>query len=198
MSRTLIVTPFGRTDQLAAACVLSNIHADIVPVGDFSAICQDDLDPAKADEIASTVSKLAGKHEVLMLVAGPEQIDAGHFRNGKREADVPAGLALNNLPPLTEQLLLANTDPADVDGHINTSSMTKLQASAATMTAARASLARTALIWFIVALLACAAVILGALVALGGHGLVWAAVVIAAIVMLFSLFRVYSLLGKGR
>ncbi|MCQ9369328.1 hypothetical protein NQ038_04680 [Brevibacterium sp. 50QC2O2] len=197
MSRTLIVTPFGRADQLAAALVLSNIHGDVVPVGEFTALSRDDVTAAGADEIATTISRLAGEHEVLMLVRSEEQIDAGHYRNGKRESDVPAGLALTNLPGIVEALLLEQTAPTEVEGHIDTSTMTKMQASAATMTPARASLARTALLWFVVALLAVIAVVVGALVALSGRALVWAAVAVAALVLGFSLYRVWRLLGGG-
>ncbi len=194
MSRTIVVTPFGRADQLAAACVLTGIGGDVVPVGEFSAIVYDGTDVSAGNAAAAKISELAKGHEVLLLVRSEEQIDAGHFRNGAREADVPAGLALTNLPAEVEGLLLETLAPADVEGHIDTATMSRMQASAATMTPARASLARTALLWMVVALLAVVAVVIGALVALGGQTAAWFAAGLAAIVLLFSLFRISRLL----
>ena len=133
MSTTVLVTPFGVAQQLAAACVLSNIHGTIVPIGEFTGIVLADTDVQAGNEAAAAISKLAGKHEVLLLVRSEEQIDAGHYRHGNRESDVPAGLALKNLPDVLEGLLLETVAAEDVDGNIPTSSMTKLQASAATM-----------------------------------------------------------------
>jgi len=194
VSRTIVVTPFGRADQLAAACVLTGIGGDVVPVGEFSAIVYDGTDVSAGNAAAAKISELAKGHEVLLLVRSEEQIDAGHFRNGAREADVPAGLALTNLPAEVEGLLLETLAPADVEGHIDTATMSRMQASAATMTPARASLARTALLWMVVALLAVVAVVIGALVALGGQTAAWFAAGLAAIVLLFSLFRISRLL----
>jgi hypothetical protein len=80
VSRTVIVTPFGRPDQLAAACVLSEIEGDVVPLGDFSAIVQHGTDIAAGNRAAAAISKLTGKHEVLLMVRSEEQIDAAHSR----------------------------------------------------------------------------------------------------------------------
>ncbi|MYM19479.1 hypothetical protein GSY69_05720 [Brevibacterium sp. 5221] len=195
MSRTVVVTPFGRADQLAAACVLSGIGGDVVPVGDFTAIVASGTDVEAGNAAAAKISELARDHEVLLLVRSDEQIDAGHYRNGAREADVPAGLALTNLPGEVESLLLEALDPADVEGRIDTASMSRMQASAAAMTPARAALARTALLWMVVALLAVIAVVAGALVALAGTGPAWFAVGLGALVLGFSLFRVSRLLA---
>jgi hypothetical protein len=82
VSTTVIVTPFGVAQQLAAACVLSNISGTIVPIGEFSGIVLADTDVKAGNEAAAAISKLAGKHEVLLLVRSEEQIDAGHFRHG--------------------------------------------------------------------------------------------------------------------
>ena len=82
VSRTVIVTPFGRPDQLAAACVLSEIPGDVVPIGDFSAIVQSGTDIEAGNRAAAAISKLTGKHEVLLMVRSEEQIDAAHYRGG--------------------------------------------------------------------------------------------------------------------
>src|SRR5690606_21896785 len=84
VSRTVIVTPFGRPDQLAAACVLSEIEGDVVPLGDFSAIVQHGTDIAAGNRAAAAISKLTGKHEVLLMVRSEDQIDAAHYRGGER------------------------------------------------------------------------------------------------------------------
>ena len=68
MSRTVIVTPFGRADQLAAACVLSDIPGEVVPIGDFSAIVLSGTDIAEGNAAAAQISKLAGRHEVDMPI----------------------------------------------------------------------------------------------------------------------------------
>lgn len=196
MSRTVIVTPFGRADQLAAACVLSDIPGEVVPIGDFSAIVLSGTDIAEGNAAAARLSTLAGRHEVLLLVRSEEQIDAAHYRRGTREADVPAGLALTNLPDELEKLLLESLDPQQIDGWIDTSSMSKLQASAATMTPARAALARTAILWFVVALLALVALAIGLVAGLGGATMAWVAAFIGAVVLVVALVRVRALLSS--
>ena len=198
MSRTVIVTPFGRADQLAAACVLSDIPGEVVPIGDFSAIVLSGTDIAEGNAAAAQISKLAGRHEVLLLVRNDEQIDAAHYRRGEREADVPAGLALTNLPGELEQLLLETVDPRDIEGWIDLSSMTKLQASAATMTPARAALARTALLWAVVALLALAALVIGVIAALAGEPIAWAGAGLGLVVLVVAAVRVRGLLAGNR
>src|SRR5699024_7473625 len=60
VSTTVVVTPFGLTQQLAAACVLSNIEGTIVPIGEFSGIVLNDTDVATGNEAAAAISKLAG------------------------------------------------------------------------------------------------------------------------------------------
>lgn len=198
MSRTVIVTPFGLPQQLAAACKLNNLVGYVVPVGDFSALVLDSVTAGEGERSAQAISQLAGKHEVLLLTRADEQIDAGHYRYGKRESDVPAGLALNNLPSITEQLLLETADPRTTEGSIDVAKMTKLQASAATMTPERAALARTALMWMVVAAVAFIGIVTGAIAALNIDPIVWAAVGLAAVAFAFSLFRINRLLaGKA-
>ena len=197
MSTTVIVTPFGVAEQLAAACVLSNIKGTIVPIGEFTGIVLADTDVQAGNDAAAAISKLSGKHEVLLLVRSEEQIDAGHFRHGSREADVPAGLALKNLPGVLEQLLLEIVSAEDVDGSIPTSSMTKLQASASTMSPGRAAVARTALLWIVVAILAGLITAFGITIGLSGNAMAWAVAVFGVIVLGFSLWRIYSVLTKG-
>ncbi len=197
VSTTVVVTPFGVASQLAAACVLSNIKGTIVPIGDFSGIVLSDTDVQAGNEAAAAISKLAGKHEVLLLVRSEEQIDAGHYRNGVRESDVPAGLALKNLPDVLEKLLLELVRPEDVEGNIPTSSMTKLQASAQTMSPDRAAVARTALLWIVVALLAGVVTAFGITVGLGGNTVAWVVAVFGIIVLGFSLWRIRHVLTKG-
>ena len=197
MSTTVVVTPFGLAQQLAAACVLSNIEGTIVPIGEFSGIVLNDTDVATGNEAAAAISKLAGKHEVLLLVRSEEQIDAGHYRHGTRESDVPAGLALKNLPDVLEQLLLETVSADDVEGSIRTDSMTKLQASAATMTPGRAAVARTALLWIIAAVLAGLVTAFGIALGLGGNTLAWVVAGFGVIVLGFSLWRIWSVLSRG-
>jgi hypothetical protein len=198
VSRTVIVTPFGRADQLAAACVLSDIPGWVVPLGDFSAVVQDGTDVAGGNEAAAKLSKLTGRHEVLLMVRSEEQIDAAHYRGGAREADVPAGLALSNLPDSLEGLLLETRDPADVEGGFDTSTMSKLEASRSTMTPARAALARTALVWLVAALLAVVVLAFGVVQGLGGSVIGWVVAVLGVVVLLISLTRMRVLLGGGR
>lgn len=197
MSTTVIVTPFGVAEQLAAACVLSNIKGTIVPIGEFTGIVLADTDVKAGNEAAAAISKLSGKHEVLLLVRSEEQIDAGHYRHGARESDVPAGLALKNLPDVLEQLLLEIVSADEVEGSIATSSMTKLQASAATMSPGRAAVARTALLWIVVAVLAGLITAFGITIGLSGNTIAWVVAVFGAIVLGFSLWRIYSVLTKG-
>lgn len=198
MSRTVIVTPFGRPDQLAAACVLSDIQGDVVPLGDFSAIVQQGTDIAAGNRAAAAISRLTGKHEVLLMVRSEEQIDAAHYRRGEREADVPAGLALSNLPDDLERLLLETAQPRDIEGWIDTSTMSKLDASRATMTPQRTALARAALLWIVVALLALVVLVFGAVQGAGGSVVGWIVAVVGAAVLVASLVRVRGLLGAGR
>ena len=198
MSRTVIVTPFGRPDQLAAACVPSDIEGDVVPLGDFSAIVQQGTDIAAGNRAAAAISRLTGKHEVLLMVRSEEQIDAAHYRRGEREADVPAGLALSNLPDDLERLLLETAQPRDIEGWIDTSTMSKLDASRATMTPQRTALARAALLWIVVALLALVVLVFGAVQGLGGSVMGWIVAVFGAAVLVASLVRVRGLLGAGR
>ena len=47
-----------------------------MPVGDFTGIVLADTGVAAGNEAAAAISKLAGKHEVLLLVRSDEQIDA--------------------------------------------------------------------------------------------------------------------------
>ncbi|GAA1845959.1 hypothetical protein [Brevibacterium marinum] len=197
MSTTVVVTPFGVASQLAAACVLSNIKGTIVPIGEFTGIVLADTDVQAGNEAAAAISKLAGKHEVLLLVRSEEQIDAGHYRHGSRESDVPAGLALKNLPDVLEQLLLEIVSADDVDGSIPTSSMTKMQASAATMSPGRAAVARTALLWIVVAVLAGLITAFGITLGMSGNTMAWVVAVFGAIVLGFSLWRIYRVLTRG-
>lgn len=198
MSRTVIVTPFGLPKQLAAACKLNNIDGYVVPVGDFSAVVQQSSSTEEGNRAASAISKLAGKHEVLLLTRADEHIDAGHYRHGKREADVPAGLALNNLPDIVEKLLLETIEPDTAEGAIDVTAMSRYEASAATMTPERAALARTALLWMVVALVGFIGIVLGALVALNINPIAWAGVVVAAVIFGFSLYRINALLARRK
>ena len=198
MSRTVIVTPFGRPDQLAAACVLSEIEGDVVPLGDFSAIVQHGTDITAGNRAAVAISKLTGKHEVLLMVRSEEQIDAAHYRGGEREADVPAGLALSNLPDDLERLLLEISDPRDIEGWIDTSTMSKLDASRATMTPQRAALARAGLLWIVVALLALVVVAFGTWQGAGGSVMGWVVAVFGAAVLVAAVVRLRRLLGGER
>nr|WP_209044201.1 hypothetical protein [Brevibacterium marinum] len=182
---------------MAAACVLSNIKGTIVPIGEFTGIVLADTDVQAGNEAAAAISKLAGKHEVLLLVRSEEQIDAGHYRHGSRESDVPAGLALKNLPDVLEQLLLEIVSADDVDGSIPTSSMTKMQASAATMSPGRAAVARTALLWIVVAVLAGLITAFGITLGMSGNTMAWVVAVFGAIVLGFSLWRIYRVLTRG-
>lgn len=197
MSTTVVVTPFGVANQLAAACVLSNIDGTIVPIGEFTGIVLANTDVKTGNEAAAAISKLSGKHEVLLLARSEEQIDAGHYRQGVRESDVPAGLALKNLPDVLEKLLLELVTPEEVEGNIPTSSMTKLQASAQTMTPGRAAIARTALLWIIVALLAGIVTAFGIALGLGGNTVAWVVAVFGVIVLGFSLWRISRVLTRG-
>lgn len=197
MSTTVVVTPFGVAQQLAAACVLSNIKGTIVPIGDFTGIVLADTDVQAGNEAAAAISKLSGKNEVLLLVRSDEQIDAGHYRHGTRESDVPAGLALKNLPDVLEKLLLEIVPAEEVEGNIPTSSMTKLQASAATMSPGRAAVARTALLWIVVAVLAGLITAFGITVGMSGNTMAWVIAAFGVIVLGFSLWRIYRVLTKG-
>ena len=197
MSTTVVVTPFGVAQQLAAACVLSNIKGTIVPIGEFTGIVLADTGVQAGNEAAAAISKLSGKHEVLLLVRSDEQIDAGHYRHGSRESDVPAGLALKNLPDVLEKLLLEIVPAEEVEGNIPTSSMTKLQASAATMTPGRAAVARTALLWIVVAVLAGLIAAFGITVGTSGNAVAWVIAVFGVVVLGFSLWRIYRVLTKG-
>lgn len=192
-----MVTPFGVAQQLAAACVLSNIKGTIVPIGEFTGIVLADTDVQAGNEAAAAISKLSGKHEVLLLVRSDEQIDAGHYRHGNRESDVPAGLALKNLPDVLEKLLLEIVPAEEVEGSIPTSSMTKLQASAATMSPGRAAVARTALLWIVVAVLAGLITAFGITVGMSGSTMAWVIGAFGVVVLGFSLWRIYRVLTKG-
>lgn len=198
MSRTVIVTPFGRPQQLAAACVLSDIPGEVVPIGEFSAVVQDGTSIAEGNRAAAKLSAVAGKHEVLLMVRSEEQIDAAHYRHGEREADVPAGLALTNLPGELEKLLLEVLDPQDVDGHIDTSTMTRLQASQVTMTPARAALARTALLWAVLVLLALVVLVSALIGVMNGFTAGWVVMALAVLVGGFGVWRMRALLTGAR
>ncbi|WP_349827673.1 hypothetical protein [Brevibacterium litoralis] len=199
MSRTVIVTPFGVPQQLAAACVLSDIPGVVVPLGQFSAVVQEGTDIAAGNAAAAAISTIAGKHEVLLMVRSEERIDAAHYRHGEREADVPAGLALSNLPDELEPLLLESLEPTDVEGHIDTSTMSKIQASSLTMTPQRAAIARTALMWAVALLLALVALVGGGIALGNGAVLVGGLVLLMALVVGgFAGYRLWSLLVRAR
>lgn len=195
-TRIIALTPFGRPDQLAAACVLAKIHGTVVPVGDFSAIALgDDSDEARA--ATASLSELAGRHELLLLISSDEHIDASGWRGGKHENDVPAGLALSNLPDELEDLVLGRTDPADVAGSIDTRSMSRIQASAATMTGERAGVARTAMLWILGAILAVVLGIVFAVMAIAGSSVAWIGVGVAAALVVVAGWRIRSVVGAA-
>lgn len=192
-TRTIALTPFGRPDQLAAACVLAKIHGTVVPVGDFSAIALGD-DAEEARVAAASLSELAGGHELLLLISTDEHIDATQWRHGKHESDVPAGLALSSLPDELEDLVLGKAAPADVTGSIDTRSMSRLQASAATMSGERASVARTALMWIIGFVLALVLGIVFLIMAIAGSSAAWLGVVVAAVLVCVAGWRTRKVL----
>lgn len=192
-TRTIALTPFGRPDQLAAACVLAKIHGTVVPVGEFSAIALgDDAEGARA--AAASLSELAGGHELLLLISTDEHIDASQWRHGTHESDVAAGLALSSLPDALEDLVLGRTAPADVDGSIDTSSMSRLQASAATMTGERASVARTAMMWIIGFVLALVLGVVFLIMAIAGSTAAWLGVAVAVILTVIAGWRTRTVL----
>src|SRR5699024_6016555 len=96
-----------------------------------------------------------------------------------------------------EQLLLETVSAEDVEGSIRTDSMTKLQASAATMTPGRAAVARTALLWIIAAVLAGLVTAFGIALGLGGNTIAWVVAGFGVIVLGFSLWRIWSVLSRG-
>ena len=75
--------------------------------------------------------------------------------------------------------------------------MTKLQASAATMTPGRAAVARTALLWIIAAVLAGLVTAFGIALGLGGNTVAWVVAVFGIIVLGFALWRIWSVLSRG-
>lgn len=177
-ARIIALTPFGKPDQLAAACVLAKIHGTVLPVGEFSAIALGD-DSEEARATAARLSEMAGEHELLLLISSDEHIEASQWRYGKHENDVAAGLALSNLPDELEDLVLGRTAPADAAGSIDTRSMSRVQASAATMTSARARVARTALLWMLGLVLAVILAVVFIIMAVSGSTAAWVGVVIA-------------------
>lgn len=177
-ARIIALTPFGKPDQLAAACVLAKIHGTVVPVGEFSAIALGD-DSEEARATAARLSEMAGEHELLLLISSDEHIEASQWRHGKHENDVAAGLALSNLPDELEDLVLGRTAPADAAGSIDTRSMSRVQASAATMTSARARVARTALLWMLGLVLAVILAVVFIIMAVSGSTVAWIGVVVA-------------------
>ena len=66
------------------------------------------------------------------------------------------------------------------------------------MTPERAALARTALLWMVVALVGFIGIVLGALVALNINPIAWAGVVVAAVIFGFSLYRINALLARRK
>lgn len=196
MSRTVVVTPFGSAEQLTAACVLASVRGTVVPTGNFTTLVVPDEGSGVA--AATAVSRLAGKNDVLLMVNSDEQIEASQWRKGEKIAEVPPGLALANLPSEVEKLVLGLTEPAGVEGHRVTSEMTKLQASAATMTPERAALARTAMIWIFAGLVALVAAVVAGIVALTGSGLAWFAFGLGWLVFVVSVWRIVALLGWRR
>ena len=203
MSRTVIVTPFANSRQLAAACVLSGLSGDVVPVGEFSAIFyssatqsaqefpdvesaylpEADKTSSLAHRTAQRISKLAGEYEVLILSYDESHISAAHYRAGLHKGEVAAGLALSNLPDDVEALLLGAKQPEEIDGLIRTADMSKLQASAITMTPQRAAVAKRALRWICVVVSALVVLGVGLVVLLNGHTFAWIAVGLGVIAL---------------
>nr|WP_244954119.1 hypothetical protein [Spelaeicoccus albus] len=173
---------------MAAACVLAKIHGTVVPVGDFSAIALGD-DSDEARTAAASLSELAGRHELLLLISTEEHIDASQWRHGKHENDVPAGLALSSLPDELEDLVLGRTEPSAVKGSIDTRSMSRRQASAATMTGERARVARTAAVWILGVVCAAILGIVFAVMAIAGSAVAWIGVAVAVVLVVIAAWR---------
>ena len=200
MNRTVIVTvlshdrlPMG----LASFFSLEKLGGYVVPVEPLVAAVFDDLSPAQAEQQAAKLSKVFIDSSILLLSRRDESIDAGNYRNGRRDEDVPAGLALSNMPETIEQLLVGVKDPADIEGAIDASDISKLQISNAMMTPARVRRAQNLLWWAVVALLALAAVIVGAITAARlDNAMLWAAAVLGVVVLAFAVFRITRLSVK--
>lgn len=194
--RTIVVTPFASSEQLTAACVLASVHGIVVPTGNFTALVVPE--GSAGVEAATAVSRLAGKNDVLLMINSGEHIEASQWRKGQRLAEVPAGLAMTNLPDEVERLVLGVDEPTDIPGHKVTSEMSKLQASAASMTPERAALARTALVWIVAGFIALVVAIAAGVVALAGNALAWAAFGLGWLVFAVSVWRIVALLGLRR
>ncbi|WGW13145.1 hypothetical protein LWF01_05075 [Saxibacter everestensis] len=197
-NRVVVLTPFAKADQLAAACVLAKIHGHVVPVGDFNAVVVAEPDLELAREQAASLSKLSGRNEVLLLVRDGGQIDSSQWRRGLHEADVPAGLALSKLPDVLEKVLLGSVEAAEVSGSIDTRSMSRLEASAATMSPERMRTARTAMLWLLGGLLAFVLLIVFVVIAVAGNSTAWFGAVVTALLTAAAAWRAMRLLRGGK
>lgn len=135
----LAITPVANAEALAATCAMARIKVDAVPteVGAL-AVFRDTAGEAPA-AAAGALSRLLRGVPIILLERREEQIAASRWLDGNRDGDLAPGLVLTDAPEILEDLLLAATTPAELDGVVSSVGMSRLKAMRVLAAAARAN-----------------------------------------------------------
>jgi hypothetical protein len=121
------VLPVPTAARAADLCALAGVSADVVPVlpagiaalpvaGGTASPGSGVPAGAWGVDAAERLSRLLRGLDVVLLLAGEDQVSAQRWAGGARGEDPRAGLLLATWPDDVQRLLLGRLDPADVEG----------------------------------------------------------------------------------
>lgn len=132
--RALLLVPFPDMKAVAAMCCLMKVDALVLPSDTGVLLCLDRTDPEDVDEAATTFAAMSGDAPVLAIRQGPtddpsvSDIQAWEYHDLDKTALPNPGLVAANMPPVVEDVLVGAVDPWDVEGLIDPTSMSFLEA----------------------------------------------------------------------
>lgn len=135
--RAVVLTQVAVAQGLAAACAMSKVGVDAVPseIGAL-AVCRSTA-PGEPERAAEVISRLLRNTPVVLLVQRDGQMTAVRWAGGQPGGEISPVLMLDGAPALVEELLLGQTDPADVPGVVSSVGMSRWTATRVLASAAR-------------------------------------------------------------
>lgn len=132
-----LITQIAGAEPLAAACSLAQVSADVVPtdVGAIAVLADRSAGaPARA---ATELSNLIRGVSLILATRSHTQLTMTRWQDGTQGDALAPGLVLAGAPAELEDLLTGTRSPADLDGAVASSSISRRKAMWRLTTAAR-------------------------------------------------------------
>ena len=122
----VLITYIAKAEALAAALAIAEIDAVAVPVTGGAAVAVlRDLAGDAPVQAAIALSKLVPVAPFMLVTRAAGQLECQRYHAGIAGENVPAGLIVAGAPDVVEDLLIGAVDVADLDGTIESKSISK-------------------------------------------------------------------------